>query len=340
LVQKTTPAGGDFLMLSDTSAAGVLKRVAWSDLPGATGGIPESPNDANTYGRHALGWTAIANVVTPSPLSSSNDTNVTLTLGGTPTTALLQNVSITAGWTGRLAYTRFTQGGALSVLGVSGNATADHASIASGGDGQVLRQSGLTLSFGTLTTLSYADASVTYAKIQNVSATARLLGRVSAGAGPVEELTAAQGITVLGLGTAATKNVGGSGASVVPTFDVPGTWTGTQGYPESALTYVSTGATLWPTDTSQVATLSMAAATGNTTMAQPSSVTAGRVYTIRIQQHATTPRAISWNLGSYLWIGGPAAPVISTGGNAVDRFTFIGRTGNVLEEIGRAQDIK
>lgn len=39
-------------------------------------------------------------------LSSTNDTNVTVTLGGTPGTALLQPASITMGWTGTLAAAR------------------------------------------------------------------------------------------------------------------------------------------------------------------------------------------------------------------------------------------
>lgn len=43
---------------------------------------------------------------TAASLTSSNDTNVTLTLGGTPTTALLHAASITAGWTGTLAVGR------------------------------------------------------------------------------------------------------------------------------------------------------------------------------------------------------------------------------------------
>lgn len=41
--------------------------------------------------------------VTPAALTKVDDTNVTLTLGGTPSTALLQATSITAGWTGTLA---------------------------------------------------------------------------------------------------------------------------------------------------------------------------------------------------------------------------------------------
>jgi len=41
--------------------------------------------------------------VTPSALTKTDDTNVTLTLGGTPSTSLLQAVSLTLGWTGTLA---------------------------------------------------------------------------------------------------------------------------------------------------------------------------------------------------------------------------------------------
>ncbi|MCL4768633.1 MAG: hypothetical protein KJZ80_20650 [Hyphomicrobiaceae bacterium] len=43
-----------------------------------------------------------------------------------------------------------TQGSALSVLGVSGNATADVASIAAGSDHQVLRRSGTAVGFGAI----------------------------------------------------------------------------------------------------------------------------------------------------------------------------------------------
>lgn len=42
----------------------------------------------------------------PAALTEVDDTNVTLTLGGTPATALLQAVSITAGWTGVLSLAR------------------------------------------------------------------------------------------------------------------------------------------------------------------------------------------------------------------------------------------
>lgn len=44
--------------------------------------------------------------VTPAALTKTDDTNVTLTLGGSPSTALLQGVSLTLGWTGTLADSR------------------------------------------------------------------------------------------------------------------------------------------------------------------------------------------------------------------------------------------
>ena len=51
-----------------------------------------------------------------------------------------------------------------------------------------------------------ADDAVTYAKIQNVSATDRLLGRDSSGAGVIEEITPANVRTMLGLAASATTD--------------------------------------------------------------------------------------------------------------------------------------
>lgn len=48
----------------------------------------------------------VAADVPGSALTRTNDTNVTLTLGGSPTTALLNAASLTLGWTGQLAVTR------------------------------------------------------------------------------------------------------------------------------------------------------------------------------------------------------------------------------------------
>jgi len=57
---------------------------------------------------------------------------------------------------------------------------------------------GSNLANNSIVTNNITNSNVTYAKIQNVSATSRILGRVTAGAGVIEELTAANVISILG----------------------------------------------------------------------------------------------------------------------------------------------
>jgi hypothetical protein len=88
---------------------------------------PYAPGDdvAMTYDDFAAQFGA---AYTPAALSKTDDTNVTLSLGGTPLTSLLQAVSLTLGWTGTLSGTRggtgvnngastITIGGSLSFVG-------------------------------------------------------------------------------------------------------------------------------------------------------------------------------------------------------------------------------
>ena len=62
------------------------------------------------------------------------------------------------------------------------------------------------VSNGSVSTVKLADDAVTYAKMQNVSATDRLLGRDSSGAGIVEEIAPSAVRTMLGLATSATTD--------------------------------------------------------------------------------------------------------------------------------------
>jgi hypothetical protein len=59
------------------------------------------------------------------PLTKVDDTNVTLTLGGTPATSLLQSVSLTLGWAGTLANARLAT---MATNTIKGNATSGTAS--------------------------------------------------------------------------------------------------------------------------------------------------------------------------------------------------------------------
>jgi hypothetical protein len=65
--------------------------------------------------------------------------------------------AITPATASRLSFANLAQGSALSVLGVTGNATADNASIAAGTDNQVLRRSGTSVGFGAVN-LASTDA--------------------------------------------------------------------------------------------------------------------------------------------------------------------------------------
>lgn len=70
--------------------------------------------------------------------------------GGVGTISSWGKISLTTHVSGDLPFANLTQGSALSVLGVTGNAIADHASIVAGTDGQVLRRSGTSIAFGAV----------------------------------------------------------------------------------------------------------------------------------------------------------------------------------------------
>jgi hypothetical protein len=74
-----------------------------------------------------------------SELTKTDDTNVTLNLGGTPASALLQPVSITLGWTGQLAVGRGGTGASTLTGVLIGNGTSAISGVA-GTSGQLLRR--------------------------------------------------------------------------------------------------------------------------------------------------------------------------------------------------------
>lgn len=89
------------------------------------GAYPSSRNDGSTSSAlyvDANGYIKYGPIsgggVTPAAMTKTDDTNVTLTLGGTPATSLLQAVSLTLGWTGILSIAR---GGTNSNAALSNN---------------------------------------------------------------------------------------------------------------------------------------------------------------------------------------------------------------------------
>jgi hypothetical protein len=133
----TSPLTNGQLVIGSTGAAPVTTTLT----AGANVTITNGP------GSITISSTGGGGGVTPSPLTEVNDTNVTMTLGGTPATALLQAVSMTLGWTGTLSVTRGGTGNGshtpYAVLCGGTTSTSAVQSIASvGTSGQVLTSNG------------------------------------------------------------------------------------------------------------------------------------------------------------------------------------------------------
>ena len=114
---QTTYTTGDILYASAANTLSKLPIGTVGQVCTVAGGLPS--------------W-ATPSSVTPAALSKVDDTNVTLTLGGTPLTALLQATSLTLGWAGTLADARIASAAtwnakqdaiSLTTLGTSGAAT-------------------------------------------------------------------------------------------------------------------------------------------------------------------------------------------------------------------------
>lgn len=109
-ILRFTPTGGTPTVMF-TSMTGTGTRLATLSSTGVFGSL------ANGSDGQFLSISGGALTFVPSPVPSgaaltrSSDTNVTLTLGGTPTTALLQATSLTVGWSGTLATSRGGLGG-------------------------------------------------------------------------------------------------------------------------------------------------------------------------------------------------------------------------------------
>lgn len=92
--------------------------------------------------------------VAGSPITTSGTLAVTTTLNGvvrgTGTGFTTGAVALGSEVSGDLPFANLTQIAGLSVLGVTGNSTADVAAITAGSDNQVLRRSGTALAFGAV----------------------------------------------------------------------------------------------------------------------------------------------------------------------------------------------
>src|SRR4051812_43835181 len=139
----------------------------------------DTVGDVNIRYQDASGTVAFLSDIpggSPSPLTRVNDTNVTVTLGGTPSTALLQAVSLTMGWTGELSAAR----GGTGVNNGSNTLTLAGTLATSGAFASIFTMTGATnVTFptsGTLATTSQLPTPAALTKVDDTNVTLTLGG--------------------------------------------------------------------------------------------------------------------------------------------------------------------
>lgn len=184
--------------------------------------------------------------VTGANLTKTDDTNVTVTLGGTPTGALLNAVSLTFGWSGTLAVSRGGTGGGTAsgalLDNISGFASTGQL-VRTGGGGYAFRTLSATAGHITVTngdgvagnpTLSLPNSGATAASYGSASQVATFTvdaqGRLTAASNTSIAINSG---AVSGLGSMATQNAGSvavtggsvNGTTVGATTPAAGTFT-------------------------------------------------------------------------------------------------------------------
>jgi hypothetical protein len=101
---------------------------------------------------------------------------------------------------------KLDNGSGFSVLGKATTGSGDRADIVAADETVLGRTAAGNLTFAQVVTGQIANAAVTLAKIANI-ATARFLGRITAGSGVTEELTGTQATTLLDVFTSALKGL-------------------------------------------------------------------------------------------------------------------------------------
>ena len=191
-VQFSGLANSDLIQYDST--AGYWKNVPASTLPvgtatniagGAAGSVPyqSAPSTTTFLSIGAVGrWLGSSGTApqwnAPAALTKTDDTNVTLTLGGSASTALLNAASLTLGWTGQLAVSR----------GGTGVATATANTVFAGPTtGAAAAPSFRALVSGDIPALSYVSSVGATAPITSTGGLTPTIGVTSAALTKVDD---------------------------------------------------------------------------------------------------------------------------------------------------------
>jgi len=126
------PSAVTYLRVNSDNSVSALDAATFRTAIGAGTGNGTVTGVTASSPLASSGGTAPNITITGSALTKTDDTNVTVTLGGTPATALLAGVSLTLGWTGMLAVARGGIGTGTAGIGAFNNITGYTASGATG----------------------------------------------------------------------------------------------------------------------------------------------------------------------------------------------------------------
>lgn len=198
VVGKSTTGAGDNadIIAADNTVFG---RSAAGNLVFAALATAQIANDAVTYAKVQNG-TGFSVVGKPDTAAGDNTdilagADSILGRSGSGNIAFGTIVTNQIG-AAQVTYAKLQNGAGFSVVGKTATGAGDNANIVAGDETVFGRTAAGNLVFAALATGQIANNAVTYAKMQDISATSRILGRITAAAGDTEELTPAQARTV------------------------------------------------------------------------------------------------------------------------------------------------
>lgn len=152
--------------------------ITWGNASGTPGISASLPVILNTTTGDISCPTCATGTLNGQALTRTNDTNVTITLGGSPTTALLSPASLTVGWTGTLAAARLNSNVVQSITNdtnVTGSISAQNLTL--GWTGQLaVGRGGTGLPSGTSGGVPYFNSTSTMASSALLGANQLMIG--------------------------------------------------------------------------------------------------------------------------------------------------------------------
>lgn len=325
-------AAGAWSRSTDADAATEIAGASVAVDLGTTNGGTTWDTDfksSDTLGTTAMTWFRIVDTGYGQALTRTDDTNVTLTLGGTPATALIQPVSLTLGWTGQLAVGRGGTGASTLTGVLIGNGTSAFTAVTGTASQLLRRNSGNTayefFSAGNLTRTDDTNVTLTLggtptgALINAVSLTLGWSGQLAVGRGG----TGASTLTgvVIGNGTSAMTAVAGTANQLLRRN------AGNTAYEFFTHTFASTGTGT----TNTIAKYTASGTIGNSTITD-TGTTITLLGTTTFVQAASLPATIG---GTIVFVDDYASPIAGRmifGDNTGWSFSFSTRNASVTTD--------